>query len=74
MECVKSKKPSLGYPLQILSQGYLQTSSKGQTGDNKQRQGWRGLGPGEIWQEEEMEEGPSRWIPLVFLGCGQKVR
>ena len=30
---------TLGYQLQILSQGYLQNSRMGQTGGNKQRQG-----------------------------------
>ena len=44
----------------------FQTSRTGQGGDNKQRQGWRGLdlAPGdEIWREEEMVEGryPHRW-------------
>ena len=34
-------KPTQIYQLQILSQGYLQTSSTGQKRDNKQRQGWR---------------------------------
>ena len=32
------------------------------------------LAPGEeIWREEEMVVGPSRRIPPVCLGCGQKV-
>ena len=59
---------TLGYPLQLLSQGYLQNSRMGQTGGNKQRQGWRGLVPrDEIWTEEEMLEWPSRQIPPVYL-------
>ena len=34
----------------------------------------RDLDPGdEIWREEEMVVGPSRRIPPVCLGCGQKV-
>ena len=34
----------------------------------------RDLAPGEeIWREEEMVVGPSRRIPPVCLGCGQKV-
>ena len=34
----------------------------------------RDLAPGdEIWREQEMVVGPCRRIPLVCLGCGQKV-